>query len=154
MTRRSRPHSRTEAKAALLLGKWLEQQPEPRGEILVGEAGVRLRQNPDTTVGVDVAYISAETARLTPPNAFLVEGAPVLAVEILSRSDVWGDISDKVASYLEAGTKVVWLVDPVFRTVIVYQKGVPPELFNEKMEISADPHLPGFVVPVKAIFEP
>ena len=54
MTRRNRGHSRLEAVIAKLLGVWNDQQPPPRGEVLVGEAGVRLRRNPDTTVGIDV----------------------------------------------------------------------------------------------------
>jgi Uma2 family endonuclease len=59
----------------------------PKGEVLVGEAGIRLRRNPDTTVGVDVAYISAETADTNPDPERMVEGVPVLIVEILSPSD-------------------------------------------------------------------
>src|SRR6266542_2614322 len=62
MTRRNRGHSRVEATIAYLLNRWLEKQSSPRGEVLVGEAGVRLRRNPDTTVGVDVAYVSAQVA--------------------------------------------------------------------------------------------
>ena len=42
-----------------------EQQPTPRGEILVGDAAFRLRRNPDTTVGIDLAYVSAEMAAQT-----------------------------------------------------------------------------------------
>jgi hypothetical protein len=62
LTKRTRTHSRIEAKLAYLLGAWLEKQPAPRGEILCGEAGCRLRRNPDSTVGIDVVYISAEVA--------------------------------------------------------------------------------------------
>src|SRR5829696_2645871 len=65
ITRRNRRHSRTEANLAYFLGHWLRQQPEPRGEVLDGEAGFRLRRDPDTTVGIDVAYISAELSAST-----------------------------------------------------------------------------------------
>src|SRR5437016_9893658 len=68
MTRRNRVHSRIEATITALLVNWNEKQPPPRGEVLVGEAGVRLRRNPDTTVGIDLAYISAETARAIPDD--------------------------------------------------------------------------------------
>src|SRR5688572_3039530 len=87
MTKRSRPHSRTEAMIAHLLLEWSRRQPKPHGEVLSGEAGVRIRKNPDTTVGIDVCYVSPETAAGTPENASWVDGPPVLAVEILSRSD-------------------------------------------------------------------
>ena len=39
---------------ARFLEGWLERQPEPRGQILAGEAGIILRRDPDTMVGVDV----------------------------------------------------------------------------------------------------
>src|SRR5438876_636663 len=87
MTRRNRGHSRVEANIAGLLVAWNRQQPAPRGEVLVGEAGVRLRRNPDTSVGVDVAYLSAETAQANTDDKSFVEGAPLLVVEILSPSD-------------------------------------------------------------------
>ena len=152
MSRRNRRHSRTEARFATLLGNWLETQPEPRGEVLVGEAGFRLRRNPDTTVGVDLAYISAETADLTPDDAYLIEGIPILVVEIVSPSDEQKDITDKIRDYLDCGVKLVWLAEPVFRTLTVFRPDAEPELFNLTHELSGEPHLPGFRMPVAAAF--
>ena len=57
MTRRNRYHSRTIVRLARFLDTWLDGQPEPRGQVLAGEAGIILRRDPDTTVGVDVAYV-------------------------------------------------------------------------------------------------
>src|SRR5258707_10626764 len=62
MTYRNRWHSRIMVRVAKLLDNWLDRQPEPRGQVLCGEAGVRLQRDPDTTFGVDVVYVSAETA--------------------------------------------------------------------------------------------
>ena len=50
MTLRNRFHSRAMVRLAYLLERWLEEQPEPRGQILAGEAGIILRRDPDTTV--------------------------------------------------------------------------------------------------------
>ena len=152
MTRRNRRHSKTEAVIGRLLGDWLRNQPEPRGEILSGEAGFRIRQNPDTTVGIDVAYISAQLAQSTPDDAFVIDGAPVLAVEILSPSDKQEDILEKVRDYLDAGVPLVWIVEPVFQTVSVYRPDAPPTLFNASQDLTAEPHLPGFRTPVTAMF--
>ncbi|CAA9245961.1 MAG: hypothetical protein AVDCRST_MAG83-1900 [uncultured Arthrobacter sp.] len=152
MTRRSRPHSRTEAKVVHHLSKWLDGQPEPRGEIVSGEAAVRLHRNPDTTVGVDIAYISAAVSAASALDAFLIEGAPVLAVEILSRSDTQEDILEKVQAYLDAGVQLVWVIEPIFRTVTVYRQDAPPELFNINGELIGDPHMPGLRVAVADLF--
>lgn len=152
MTRRNRRHSRTETKLARILDNWLETQPEPRGEVLSGEAGFRLRREPDTTVGVDLAYISAETADLTPEDAYLIDGTPVLVVEILSPSDeLWG-ILEKIRDYLECGVPLVWLAEPVFRTITVFRPDAEPVLFNSTQELSGEPHLPGFRMPVASAF--
>ena len=152
MTRRNRGHSRTEGKIAYLLRRWMESQPEPRGEVLVGEAGVRLRRNPDTTVGVEVAYVSAQTADADPHEERFLDGIPVLVVEILSPSDSEEEINEKLRSYIDAGVKFAWVVDPRFRTITVYRPDAEPELFNVNDTISGEPHLPGFNVAVAEVF--
>lgn len=152
MTRRTRGHSRVESRIAHLLWMWLESQPEPRGEVLSGEAGLRLRRNPDTLVGIDVAYVSAETLAQNPHDERYIDGVPMLAVEILSPSDKQDKITDKVRSYLQAGTPLVWVVDPGFETITVYRPDAAPQLFNVTQTLSADPHLPGFSVAVAEVF--
>jgi len=152
MTRRGRRHTRAGANIAGLLRNWLKQQPLPHGEVLVGEAAFQLQRNPDTTVGIDVAYISAETARANPEDAFIIDGIPVLAVEVLSPSDQQEDVLDKVRNYLDAGVPIVWIVEPVFKTVTVYRPGEDPQLFSSKQDMTAEPHLPGFRVRVIELF--
>src|SRR5258708_1959590 len=80
MTRRNPMHSAVEANVARMLGNWSIAAPEPRGRVHSGEAGFRIRRDPDTTVGIDVAYIDAATAARVPKNAALIDGPPVLAV--------------------------------------------------------------------------
>ena len=153
MTVRTREHSRIMIRIGYLLEAWLEQQPQPRGEVLGGEAGCRLRRNPDTTVGIDVVYIGPELTAQQSEDTTLIDGVPILAVEILSPNDTQEQIDDKVDDYLSAGVRLVWVVDPHDRTVRVYQPGVEPQLFNLTQELSGDPHLPGFRTPVTRIFE-
>jgi Uma2 family endonuclease len=152
MTMRNQVHSEVEACLVFHLMLWLREQPEPRGKISCGEAGFRLRRDPDTLVGIDVAYTSAEIRARTAGNPTIYDGPPVLAVEILSPSDRHEDIVEKVGLYHEAGS-VVWVVDPDFRTVAVHRPGQEPETFNIQRELSADPYLPGFRIPVAQIFE-
>ena len=152
VTLRNRWYGRTQVKIARHLDDWLDTQPKPRGYVLGGEAGFRLRRDPDTFVGVDVAFASAELAAATPAKFPYYEGAPVLAIEILSMSDQHGEIVERVELYLEAGS-VVWVVDPDFRTMIIYRPGEAPEGLNVNQELSGEPYLPGFRVSVAALFE-
>lgn len=153
MTKRNRHHSRVEATLARLLGVWLMQQPQPRGAVLSGGAGCILRRNPDTTVGIDVCYISAELASREPADTELIDGPPILAVEIQSPNDTLQDSEEKINEYLAAGVALVWIVNPYRRTVTVYRPHAEPELYGATKELVGDPQLPGLRVPVAAIFE-
>lgn len=151
MTLRNRQHASVQTRIASRLLLWLDAQPEPRGDVVDGDCGFRLKRDPDVLVGPDVAYASADLLdRIAPKSSFL-DGAPVLAVEILSPSDNDEDVADKVELYLEAGI-VVWIVDPRFRIVRVHRAGQLTQSFNEAEEIDADPYMPGLRVPVAAIF--
>lgn len=152
MTRRNRRHSRGMGKLAYFLEDWRLQQPEPRGEVLVGDAAFRLSQNPDITVGIDLAYIPPQLVAMLPEDVYLIDGLPILAVEILSPSDDQDDILEKVRAYLTAGIPLVWVLEPVFHTVTVYRPGAEPDMFNSLQELSGDPHLPGFRVRVAEFF--
>ena len=155
MTRRNRFHSSAEANLAYLLNEWRHRQPLPRGVVLSGEAGVYLSRDPDTTFGIDVAYISAETAATQTDDSpmALVEGVPILAVEILSPNDTVEEINDKIDAYIAAGVKQVWIVDPHFRTVYVHRPGQKTEFYTDDEDLTAEPDLPGFRVRVASLFE-
>ncbi len=152
MTIRNRWHSRIMTRVARFLDVWLDQQPAPRGSVLCGEAGVRLRRAPDTTVGIDVVYVSAEVAAAQTAATTLIEGVPVLAVEILSPNDTQVEINEKIDGYLEAGVRLVWVIDPHHRTIEVFRGGAEPALVNVSQELSGEPDLPGFQVAAAQLF--
>jgi Uma2 family endonuclease len=104
-------------------------------------------------VGIDVAYFGPDVVQIQSHGSTLMDGPPILAVEILSPSDKNEDIDDKVDEYLAAGVKIVWIVDPHFETITVIRPDAPPRAFNVMESIDAEPHLPGFSTPVAKIFE-
>lgn len=153
MTVRNRFHSITMANVAFLLGLWRSARPEPRGVIVCGEAGVRLPGEPQTTVGVDVAYVPADVMIRQSDATTLIEGVPALIVEILSPSDTLEGIDEKITAYLAAGVPLVWLLDPQDRTVTIYRPGNEPTLVNIRQDLDGNEVLPGFRVPVSQLFE-
>lgn len=152
MSYRNRFHSRAMARVGYLLEAWLEQQPRPRGSVLTGEVGVRLRRDPDSTVGIDVIYVSSEVEARQPDDTTIIEGVPVLAVEILSPDNTMEEIDEKIEEYLQAGVPLVWIINTRQRTVTVHRPNQEPELVYVRQELSGEPHLPGFRVPVAELF--
>jgi Uma2 family endonuclease len=148
MTVRNRFHSRALICVGTELELCLRQQPAPRGQVLGGEAGVRLSRDPDTTVGIDLVYVSAEVVVRQTDETMLIDGVPTLAVEILLPDDTIEEIHEKITVYLSAGVPFVWVVNVYDRTVTVYRPDAEPELLNVRQELSGEPHLPGFRVPV------
>jgi Uma2 family endonuclease len=151
MTMRNRRHSNVKAKITTALQVWLQGLNEPRGEIVSGEAGFRLKRNPDTGVGIDVAYVGADVCATNPDAAFF-EGVPILAVEILSPSGTQQQIDEKVTLYLEFGVAIVWVVNTRFNTICVYRPNAQPLLYHSDQVIDAEPQLPGFRAAVASLF--
>jgi len=152
MTKRNRFHAYAEARIARFLDEWIDTQSEPRGQVYSGEVGSILRRDPDSTVGIDVAYFSADVVARQTEATTLMEGAPVLAVEVLSPSDKQEDIHDKVVEYLNTGVQLVWLVDPGFQTVQVHRPDCEPESFNRNQTLTGMDILLGLEIAVAEIF--
>src|SRR5574341_1913574 len=79
------------------------------GVVCTAEAGFRLAQHPDTVRAPDVAFIARERISAEGVPTGYWPGAPDLAVEIVSPSDRFDDVIEKVAEYLAAGTQLVWV---------------------------------------------
>jgi Uma2 family endonuclease len=152
MTVRNPEHSTTESRIAHILWRWLDTRREPRGKIVSGEAGFILNGKSKSTVGIDVAFVSPGMKTKTLKRRTLFFGPPILAVEILSPSDVSEKIRMKIATYLRHGVKVVWVVDQAFQTVTVHTKGEKIRFFQPGDAITGDPHLPDFTCPVADFF--
>ena len=152
MTTRSRAHSFVMTNLAGVLWAWARQQPRPRGRVYTGDARIRLRRDPDTFVGADLAYLSPEQEARCAPESLIIDEPPTLVVEILSPSDTMEDVAEKRGAYLSAGVAIYWKVDPFDQTVTVHRPGAPPEAFNVTQELTAEPHLPGFRVKVSDLF--
>jgi len=153
VTKRNPNHCKATAMISTLLNMWLFQQPKPRGGVYDNEVYFRIRKDPDTNVGIDVAFATAEQVAATTKKSSFIEGPPVLAVEVLSPYDKQKEITEAIEEYLECGVKLVWIVDPYAETVTVYRPRHEPVLFNRTQELSGDPELPGFRCRVAEIFE-
>lgn len=81
-------------------------------------------------------------------------GAPDLAVEILSPDDRMTDVIAKVQFYLTYGTRLVWLVNPTARNVMVWSSPDVMQIVREDRLLDGGDLLPGFSVAVRDILPP
>ena len=153
VTIRNRFHSIAMANLTTFLNIWRFALPEPRGQVVCGESGVRLPGETATLIGVDVAYVPPDVMVRQTDDTTLVEGVPALIVEILSPSDRLEEIDEMIAAYQTAGVPLIWIVDPRDRTVTIYRPGTEPTLVNAKQDLDGGDVLPGFRVPVARLFE-
>jgi len=152
MTTRSPAHESAIARLTFALMAWFEAQPDLEGTVACGDARCRLSHNPDTTVGIDVALFEGEEAAVEADGARYFDRPPKVAVEVLSATDTYEEWTDKVQLYLNSGVSVVWLVEPTFQTITVFRRGTMPRPLNADDILDGEPELPGFRVPVVALF--
>jgi Uma2 family endonuclease len=81
-----------------------------------------------------------------------VEVLPDFAIEVLSPDDRPGRLSRKIAHYMEAGVRVLWVIDPEVEEITVWEPGAHPRLVIAGQDLSAAPVLPGFTVNREELF--
>ncbi len=142
-------HGIISALIASFIQMYLNQNPIGR---VMGDGVLFYLPNGDVFIP-DAAYVSFARQPTIPERYDL---APDLAVEVLSPSNSSVEIEEKVASYLAAGSQMVWVVNPVKQTVNVWRPGEGRELRVEKLTLDdtldGGAVLPGFSLPVRDIF--
>lgn len=148
------PASHQHSKLAIRIGRKLGNYVEEHqlGDVTGADGGYILSRNPDVVVAPDAAFVRAD--RLPPQDDMPTypELAPDLAVEVVSPSDRMNDVSDKVMLYLDAGTRLVWVVQPRFKTVTVHYPDRSAKTFTVEDELDGGDVLPGFTLAVVDLF--
>ncbi len=103
----------------------------------------------------DVAFVSfarwPRQRRIPRTEAW--EVVPNLAVEVVSRTDSGDYIVDEVAEYFQAGVERVWVVFPSQAQVYTYDSPTSVRILTQTDELSGDPILPHFQLPLVELFE-
>lgn len=125
-------------------------RPRRLGRVFV-EVGFKLFSNPDTVRGPDVSFVSQDRHAELKRRGFL-HGAPDLAIEIVSFDKTVEEVSAKAVEYLEAGTPLVWVVDPDSRQVLVHRQGHAVTTLSAADTLEGGDALPGFALPLSRLF--
>ena len=115
------------------------------------EAGYVLSRDPLTIRQPDISILSRERIRATDPDSYF-EGAPELAVEVVSSSESAEDLDIKTRQYLQNGGQQVWIVYPKTQTVHVFSGGTAAIILDHDQILDGGDLLPGFQVSVALLF--
>jgi Uma2 family endonuclease len=101
----------------------------------------------------DVSFVSKERLqglRRLPKGFF--QGAPDLAIEVISPSNTFEEIYTKLVEYFDNNCRVVWVINPDERSVVVYRQPQPDRLLKMTDSLDGEEVIPGFTLPVAQLF--
>ena len=126
----------------------------PLGWAIAGEATYQcFADDPEKFRRPDASFI----ARGRLPGGRRPKGhcrvAPDLAVEVVSPNDLYSQLEEKVAEYLDAGVRLVWVIDPPTETVRVHRLDGSTTTLHRVDELSGEDVIPGFRCQVADLFD-
>jgi Uma2 family endonuclease len=122
------------------------------GRVYAAETGFLLATNPDTVLAPDAAFVRSERLAQIADATGFIPGAPDLAVEVISPSDTYTEVEEKVVLWLHHGTRMVVTINPRRRSVTVYRPDRPVLFLSEQDELSGDDVVPGWSIRVHDLF--
>lgn len=140
---------------AMSLGALLKHYVKSKrlGRAPAADTGFILARNPDTIRAPDTAFISRERVPPEGPPEGYWELAPDLAVEVVSPNDTAAEVQEKARGWIEAGVRMVWVVYPKTRSIVVQKSLKDISTLTEEETLSGGDVVPGFECSVKEIFE-
>jgi Uma2 family endonuclease len=121
------------------------------GWVFTADAGFVLARNPDTVRAPDVGFVRKDRLLTRYPPGFF-PGPPDLAVEVTSPSDSFTEVHEKALCWIEHGTRLVWVVDPIARRVSEYRSRQAARLLELGDELDGGEVVPGFRIRVRDLF--
>jgi Uma2 family endonuclease len=103
---------------------------------------------------VDVAFVSnQQLANITDPEKYL-PFSPALMVEVISSRFTSTEIQHKANLFLDAGTRMVWIIDPQPKQIIVLAADGSSQVINTSQDLIGYQVLPGFRIKAEDLFPP
>ena len=144
-------HGSVAADLLIKVGSFVHAQK--LGVVLAAETGFVLRRGPDILRAPDVAFVQADRVPPRQERQKFAELAPDLVAEVTSPYDRVGEVNGKVAQWLDAGVRLVWVVDPETRVVVAHRPDGVAHLLREGDVLDGEDVLPGFRLPLSELFE-
>ncbi len=100
----------------------------------------------------DVSFIAKDRLPALPLPTSYFDGAPDLAVEVISPTDIWWEILERIDEYFSSGCRLVWLISPFDQTVMVYHPDGRRQFLQPGDSLDGEEVISGFTMPVAELF--
>ena len=142
-------HGQLAAKLLFLLGQHV--YPRNAGMLFGQDTGFLVARDPDSVRAADVSFVRAENTWKVGKRGY-ASMAPDLTVEILTPGENHREVRDKVADWLRAGTRVVWVIDPEREIATVYRANGTQAIVSKDGFLDGEDVLPGFSCSLETLF--
>lgn len=132
---------------------WSVVRANKLGQVYAAETGFKLASNPDTVRAPDAAFVSQKRLDEVGPGQSYWPGAPDLAVEVVSPNDLYTEVSERVAEWLEAGSSMVVVVNPRSRQVFVHLSPTDVKVLGGAYTLDGGEVVPGWQLPIRELFD-
>jgi Uma2 family endonuclease len=99
----------------------------------------------------DLAFVARGRFEGDTPTVGFSPVPPDLAVEVLSPSDRPRQVLDRIGEYLDAGVRLVWVIDPGKRNATVYRSLTDVQTIDETGALAGEDIVPGFTCPLASV---
>ena len=139
-------HGRISVNLILPLGSYVRENR--LGDIYVSETGFRVGER---VLMPDIAFLLNEHIPADLSKVFSIP--PDLAIEVVSPTDALHRVVEKAFTYLDAGTQLVWVLEPRSKTVTVYRSETDITLLTRNDTLTGENVIEGFSCQVAELFE-
>ena len=139
-------HGDISANLFLSLGPYVRENQ--LGRVYTSDTGFKIG---DRFLIPDIAFVSTERLPDDRRKAFSIP--PDLAVEVVSPTDVLFRVFEKALTYLSGGTQLVWVIEPVAKTVTVYRSETDIKVLTREDTLTGEDVVEGFSCQVSQLFE-
>ena len=123
------------------------------GYVFGADYGYACFSDPKTLRRPDVSCILAERFSPEQLKTGYATIPPDLAVEVLSPNDLAHKIEHKINEYLQAGVRLIWVINPILQSVYIYRLDGTTTYMHAKDDLSGEDVIPGFQCRVHELFD-
>jgi Uma2 family endonuclease len=145
------PHGRAATNLVVALAVYVKERR--LGWVFGDAVGYQLARFPHTVRVPDASLVRADRIPSDGVRPGLFRFPPDLAIEVLSPSETATLLEEKIRDYATSGTRLIWIVDPMRRTILTIPDDAPVSWLSEGDTLDGGTVVPGFSCPVAEVFE-